>query len=170
MLAQSLQVGIVVPCIQPPRRDSSTIRFNGKKFCDDALSVSGTDGLRVELDCVNGKGWMAQSHDESGRRFGGVDQQPMGAIFDGDEGLVSREFQSLTLLDEDAGTVVVNLNRYPVNRSKGRGNDVPSVSGGQCLDQGRRRGLAGPTDRPAQDAPEPWSGRRPEDDPDRGPE
>ena len=54
-------------------------------------------------------------------------------VFDGDERVVSCKFQSLALLNENAGPVMVDLNRHPVDRSEGRGNDVSSVRESQCL-------------------------------------
>jgi len=53
------------PPFDPTARDSSTIRLTGKKLVDELLTVARTNGLGMELHAVNGKGWMAEAHDET---------------------------------------------------------------------------------------------------------
>ena len=57
----------------------------------------------------------------------------MFTVLNGNQGIVSREFQTVALVDEYARSIVVDLNRYTVDRPERRGHDVPPIGKGQSL-------------------------------------
>ena len=83
---------MVLPGNNPPVRDSSTIRFTGKETVNETVSFVRPNGFWMDLNPMNLETWMAQSHDEAGRCFCGVDQQCVLPVVDGHQRVVPGEF------------------------------------------------------------------------------
>ena len=47
----------------------------------------------MELHAVDVEGWMSKPHDETGGGFGGVHEQDVLTVFNGNQGIVTGQFQ-----------------------------------------------------------------------------
>ena len=85
---------------------------------DEALAVTRTNGLGMELHAVDVEGWMSKPHDETGGGFGSVHEQDVLTVFNGNQGIVAGQFQRSGLRGKNPCPVAFDFHGYPVNRSE----------------------------------------------------